>query len=96
MKNLIFTFIIGLSISACAHHDTNVEHHHHDALQQTSFDGRCAYSVAHNELGVKGEKEFSFEHAGRTYYFSSEEKMNLFKKDLDRNVEIANQHWMRH
>ena len=92
MKNLIIAAIIALSGSACAHHDTNVEHHHHEEAQ-ASFDGYCAYSVAQNNFGILGKKDYSFEHAGMTYYFSSEEKMKTFKKDLDKNLKSANEHW---
>ncbi len=95
MKHLIIVMALTLVTASCAHHDSNVEHHHHDE-KQASYDGKCAYSVAHDNMNVSGKKEFSFNHKGMTYYFSSEEKMDLFKKDLDKNVQTANRLWEAH
>ncbi len=57
------------------------------------FGGRCAYSVSKGELDVKGNLSHKFIHDGHVYYFSSEEKKQSFKKNLDENVKKAHKHW---
>lgn len=94
MKKALTIISLLFVISGCAHHDNNVavDHHHHEQ-KEASFDGKCAYSVAHEELNVAGKPEYNFKHKGMTYYFSSEEKMNEFKKDIDKNVQKARKAW---
>lgn len=86
-----------LLLAGCTHHDTvkDAEHHHHDKKDKATFEGKCAYSVAHNEFDVDGKNEFTLQHAGVTYFFSSEEKKNDFEKDLDKNLNSARQNWDR-
>ena len=89
---IVIIALLGFVVGGCAHHDSAIEHHHHDE-KQAKYDGKCAYSMAHGELGVSGKPEHSFEHGGMTYYFSSEEKMNDFKKDVEANVKAASRVW---
>jgi len=44
---------------------------------------------------IKGNKSHHWNHKGKSYYFSSEENMKKFKKDVDENVERANKNWNR-
>tara|TARA_Y100000780_G_C13695371_1_gene421376 strand:- start:9158 stop:9529 length:372 start_codon:yes stop_codon:yes gene_type:complete len=57
------------------------------------YEGQCAYSVAHGDVHVKGSKEHKLVHDGHVYFFSSEEKMNKFKKDIEENAQKANENW---
>tara|TARA_Y100001936_G_scaffold253210_1_gene316514 strand:+ start:2923 stop:3300 length:378 start_codon:yes stop_codon:yes gene_type:complete len=57
------------------------------------YEGKCAYSVAHGDVHVKGKKEYKLVHDGHVYFFSSAEKMNMFKKDIEKGVQKANENW---
>ncbi len=85
MKYLI-AVLLTMFLASCAHHN-KTEHHHH------KYEKQCAYSVAHGDLKTKGKVEYKFEHGGKTYYFSTSEKLNDFKKDLETNIKRANQNW---
>ena len=57
------------------------------------FEKRCAYHVSQGNMEVKGKDEHKLEHAGHTYYFSSKDKMAIFKEDLEKNIQKANDNW---
>lgn len=57
------------------------------------FEGQCAYSLAHGDFHIKGKKEHKLVHDGHVYFFSSAEKMNKFKNDIDENARKANKNW---
>ena len=86
MKYLI-AVLLTMFLASCAHHHNKTDHHHH------KYEKQCAYSVAHGDLKTKGKVEYKFEHGGKTYYFSTSEKLNDFKKDLETNIKRANQNW---
>lgn len=86
MKYLI-AVLLTMFLASCAHHN-KTEHHHH------KYEKLCAYSVAHGDLKTKGKVEYKFEHGGKTYYFSTSEKLNDFKNDLETNIKKANQNWV--
>jgi len=90
---LLVIIAVGLSLSSCAHHDKDVEHHHHDASKKVSFNGKCASAVENSQYDIPGKPEFNVEYAGVIYYFSSEEKMNEFKKDIAKHAAAANRMW---
>jgi len=81
--------IISLFIVSCAHHHEKPMHHHHE------YEKQCAFSVAHGKLGVEGKDEFKTTHSGKTYYFSSEKNLNLFEKNIEKNINNANRYWSR-
>ncbi len=85
MKYLL-AVIITIFLVSCAHHHKTPEHHH-------AYDKQCAFSVAHGDVKVAGKDEFKYEHSGKIYYFSSEKKLNIFKKDIEENVKKANKSW---
>ncbi len=93
MKNVLFLTIVALGLGACAHHDNAGEHHHHNDQKKASYNGQCAYSVAHNEFNVAGKPEFSYNHGGTVYYFSTAEKLTEFKKNAHKNAELADRMW---
>ncbi len=80
---LLFTLLL----SSCAHHHKSPEHHHH------AYDKKCAYSVAHGDMDVKGSNEFKVDHGGKSYYFSSKDKMKKFMNKMETNVSIADRNW---
>jgi len=86
MKYIIAIFLSVL-LASCAHHHKTPEHHHH------AYEKHCAYSVAHGDLATEGSFEYSVEHGGKTYYFSSKEKMKEFKKNIETNIKSANKNW---
>lgn len=86
--------VVSMIFVSCAHHDNKVDHHHHEDAAKISYEGKCAYSVENAKFDVPGNPEFKLQHEGTTYYFSSQEKLNLFKKDIPHNVERANKVWM--
>ena len=91
---MIFTTFAVLNFVACAHHDNDVSHHHHqEESEKVSYEGKCAYSVEKKQYDVPGKPEYNAKHEGVTYYFSSEEKMNEFKKDLAKHIQAANRSW---
>lgn len=57
------------------------------------YEGQCAYSVSRGNGKVKGKKEHKLVHDGHVYYFSSEEKMQIFKEDVEENVSRADKNW---
>jgi len=91
---LLATFVMTLGLNSCAHHDNAVSHHHHEeAPKKASYEGKCAYSVENKNFDVQGNPEFNIEHDGILYYFSSEQNMNEFKKDLNKHIAAANRSW---
>lgn len=79
--------MILLCFIACSHHHNKPKHHHHQ------FNKMCAYEVGENHLDVQGKDEFSLEHEGETYYFSSLENKQKFQKDLNHNVKKSKSNW---
>lgn len=86
MKLLLLLMLV-LNLVACSHHHNETEHHHHQ------FNKKCAYEVSQNHFDVEGKEEFKIEHEGETYYFSSAEKMQKFKADIDENIKRSKQNW---
>ncbi len=86
---LLALLIMIVSFANCAHHHNKNEHHHHQ------FNKKCAYSVSQDHLDVEGKEEFKLEHGKETYYFSSEENMQKFKKDINTNIERSKRNWRR-
>lgn len=91
-----------LLISSCSHHHKGNDHHHHDKkascskceeMSKDMYNKNCAHSVLEGDTHVPGKDEFQFDHGGRTYYFSSQEKMEKFKANLEENVKSANRKW---
>ncbi len=99
MKNLIVALMLAGSLVACAHSEKNVEQtpapETKSVESPVAFEGRCANSVCHDDMKTMGKKEFSMEHNGKTYYFSSAKARDNFKKDLLNNLNNANKNWSR-
>lgn len=104
MKTFLKMILIGMFLATlgCASHNKKTGHHHHlKACDKDSckmdrcemYEKRCAYSVSNGNMNVKAKDEYQLKHAGHTYYFSSEKKMDEFKKDLEGNVNKANENW---
>ncbi len=48
------------TLAACAHHDNDVSHHHHQKeAEKVSYEGKCAYSVENKQYDVAGKPEFN-------------------------------------
>jgi YHS domain-containing protein len=58
-----------------------------------AFNKHCAMSVSEGDMNVAGMKEYTFEHGGETYYFSSKKKMQTFKEDIAQNLSKAGYFW---
>ena len=100
MKYLLLLSLI--NFVACSHHHKGEDHHHHDGKAnytkspkdvKAAYDHQCADSVKEGDKHVAGKEEFQLEHRGRFYYFSSEEKMENFKKNLEANIKQADTNW---
>lgn len=102
MKILLASLIV--FISSCSHHHKNKDHHHHDKKDLCSkceehnhkndmYKKNCAHSVLEGSTHVPGKEEYKLKHGGRTYYFSSKEKMDSFEANLEENVKKANERW---
>jgi YHS domain-containing protein len=95
---LASTFLLG----SCAHHHKDVEHHHHKSCDVNCkvfhakgemFEKHCAQSISEGDLHVKGTEDFKLNHSGQVYYFSSEQKLDKFKKHLELNAVNAQKNW---
>lgn len=108
MKKNIMTLLLTLFISSCAHnhgcrgnHDdcnhssSSGNHSCDDNCQhdEAMYDMHCAYSMSEGNYGMKGNRDYHWNHNGKMYYFSSEENKNKFMKDKSKNIEKANIHW---
>ncbi len=91
--NFFVLALVAVSFSSCAHHDKDVEHHHHDVNKKVSFDGKCAASVENSQYDVAGKPEYNAEYEGVVYYFSSEAKLTEFRKDMAKHAAAANRMW---
>ena len=92
MKNLALVILLTLSAISCAHRDTSAAQQQTDA-KEIAFEGHCANSVCHDDMKTLGKKEFSMEHAGKTYYFSSAKARDAFKVDMLNNINSAQKNW---
>lgn len=86
MKYVLVLFFALFAVS-CAHHHDKVEHHHH------AYEKSCAYGVMTGSMKEKGKEDYQFDHGGKTYYFSSQEKMDKFKAHLNENIVEADRNW---
>jgi len=89
--------------TSCAHHHQKPKHHHHkkcdercnvsDAKHESKFDKHCAQSVSEGDVHVLGQEDYKLSHGGEVYYFSSKEKMNMFKVSVEESIQKANSNW---
>ena len=84
---LLTVFLMSFFLFSCAHHHQDPEHHHH------AYEKQCAFSVSQGDLSVHGSDEYSLEHGGKTYYFSSQKAKDKFSKELKTNINKANSNW---
>lgn len=92
-------FVVLLLSTACARHHESSGHHHHakeKAAAAPKYNSVCAESLAEGDGHVMGKKEFSLEHGGEIYYFSSKEKMKKFESNLTENIKRAEENWGRY
>lgn len=89
MKAFLMSVLMVLCFACSHHHDNKTDHHHHQ------FDKKCAYEVSQNHLDIKGNPEITLEHNGEIYYFSSEENKSKFKAELDQNIKISKENWIK-
>lgn len=94
--------IMLLMFISCTHHHQDTNHHHHKGksnLTKSSkddlvmYDKTCASSILNGDTHIEGKEEFQLEHGGRFYYFSSKEKMDNFKLNLDNNISDTDKRW---
>lgn len=102
MKILLVTLLGAFFLSSCAHHHKEMEHYHHKSCSKNCkmhhekgemFDKHCAMSVSEGDIHINGVDDYKLKHGGEIYYFSSEEKLNKFKNNLDKNVKKAQKNW---
>jgi len=87
MKYFVIVFIALFTFS-CAHHHERTEHHHH------AYEKSCAYSVMSGDYKQKGKDEYQLEHGGKTYFFSTKDRMDKFKAHLNENIAEADRNWV--
>lgn len=56
------------------------------------FDGDCAMALAEGKIHL-GDDRYVLQHDGKTYYFGSADAKQKFEKNLDDNLQRANQNW---
>jgi YHS domain-containing protein len=102
MKLFLISVLSTFLLSSCAHHHKDVKHHHHKSCDANCkvqhekgemFKKHCAQSVAEGDLHVQGSDEYKISHGNEIYYFSTEEKLNKFKKHLSKNAKSARRNW---
>lgn len=90
----ILLLSIALAVFGCARHHEKTSHHHHEtASKNVKFEKLCAESLAEGDTHVLGKSEFSLEHGGDMYYFSSAEKKKKFEENLTENISKAEKNW---
>ncbi len=102
MKLFLLSILSLFLFSSCAHHHKSDGGHHHHKCEKNCemhsdngevFNKHCAMSLAMGDSHVAGNEDYKIIHHGETYYFSSEEKMNKFKENIEQNIERANRFW---
>jgi YHS domain-containing protein len=98
MKIFVWVLFMGMAAS-CSHHHKEPEHHHHAENtakgESVAFKGKCPYAIMNGDLHTKGTEEYSLVHDGETYYFSSKENLDKFKKDFNSNISKAKRRYGR-
>ncbi len=89
MKLFFMSLVMMLCFACSHHHDNKTEHHHHQ------FDKKCAYEVSQNHMNVDGNPEITLEHNGETYYFSSVENKKKFQAELEENIKVSKENWLK-
>ncbi len=56
------------------------------------YGGHCPMGLCLKKR-VKGDEKFPLDYKGKHYIFSSEQARENFKKDIDKNIELANSQW---
>lgn len=102
-KTFLVSLLSTIFLVSCASyekHPTASEHHHACSMDNCQmkhkcemYAKKCAYSVSRGDFDVKGKEEYRLTHRGHNYFFSSKEKMEKFKKDIDKNIDSANRNW---
>lgn len=102
MKFLLATVLGVFFLSSCAHHHKDVEHHHHKSCNENCkthhekgemFDRHCAQSISEGDLHVKGKDDYKIKHGGQVYYFSTKDKLQKFKKNIEASSKRARKNW---
>lgn len=102
MTVLLLSVMSIFLMSSCAHHHKELAHHDHNQHGKKSkveqktgdmFDKNCAYSVSEGDVHVKGRADFTLEHGGETYYFSTMDKLMKFKMNLNKSISSAQRNW---
>ena len=103
-KSILLSVFLILGGCASKREVDKSAHHHHSCKMENCemkhrcemFAKKCAMSVAHGDMHIGGMEEFSLVHDGHRYFFSSKEKMEEFKKNINQNVKKAEMHWNRY
>jgi YHS domain-containing protein len=62
---------------------------------QYEYGGTCAAAMKANKPEIKGDPAYSLEHKGRHFCFSSPEARDSFKKNIDKNIAIADRNYAK-
>jgi YHS domain-containing protein len=82
MKKIMIGLLFGMVISGVKAQDPNALHKKHYNLQKgIAIQGYDPVGYFTENKAVEGKKEFATFYEGSTYYFSSEQNKELFKKD---------------
>lgn len=100
MKLILFLLTTLLLTLSCSHHHKDASHHHHECKEdckihayKAMFDKHCAQSVSEGDMHIMGSDEYKITHGGEIYYFSSEKKLEDFKKHIDEKSKEAKNNW---
>ncbi len=103
-KSILLSVFLILGGCASKREVDKSAHHHHSCKMENCemkhrcemFAKKCAMSVAHGDMHIGGMEEFSLVHDGHRYFFSSKEKMEEFKKNINQNVKKSEMNWNRY
>ncbi len=73
---------------SCASSHSKYKHHHH-----VEFNEMCANHISKGHFEVNGHKEYSLEHNGEVFYFSSLKDKEEFEKHIEKSLELAKRAW---
>jgi YHS domain-containing protein len=101
MNILLISILSAFLFTSCAHHHGESAHHHHKGGKNCElnkndmemFKKHCAQSVSEGDSHVNGSVDYTLNHAGELYYFSTQEKMDKFKLGLEQNIQSARAKW---
>jgi len=97
MKQVLMVMVLALGPTACATSNRRVEEQQlAEVKQQTKayeFDGNCGMGLCRKKGRVPCDPRITLEYKNKNYCFSSTEARDTFIRDIDNNIEMAQEQW---